>query len=435
MFPLKDGDAAASSSIVKRTKTDEPACDEPAIVPTGGETTMTPAGDETPMKPAGDETTMEPAPKGISLEAALEEIMDDELNDDGGSKSPEKDVVPATKLQDDVIDQLSKQAIQHPQFQHFVKWTMTTNGFDAGDGDIWQFGECDVWEDLVSMQQWLTTSGHELLDVDLMKVAESIIHVDAKKCDDASVRAKDTKKGATIADDDMTVTVKDTEEHHVLPSKPPVTIEDHAEPNHAGPGKTGDTEKTKDNPFHVFASGSSISLGAVVDAARRCASNCTAGQEWKQTVHSFIGNQKEEIVSSLVQECRNHPLFDEHCADVISSAGVDGNEWLFGSVEGDPLEDLVDMVCWLVGKTNSDQDGLDKTEKPKESHTAAARFRWNHDEGEHDDDQFLASDSDGTEGESRIDFTYPLAPTADHPNIKCILKSASKAGGKKIIKT
>ena len=106
---------------------------------------------------------------------------------------------------------------------------------------------------------------------------------------------------------------------------------------------------TYDDPFHMLVSGSSITLGAVVDVARTCVSKYI-GQEWKQAVHSFIEKQDEDIFCALIQECQKHPLFTEHCEDVISSAGVDGNEWVFGSGDGDPLEDLCDMVCWLVGK-------------------------------------------------------------------------------------
>ena len=106
---------------------------------------------------------------------------------------------------------------------------------------------------------------------------------------------------------------------------------------------------THDDAFHAFASGSSINLGAVVDAARICVSNYT-GQEWKHAVHSFIEKQDENIFWALIQECQTHPLFNEHCEEVFSSAGVDGSEWVFGSADGDPLEDLSEMVCWLVGK-------------------------------------------------------------------------------------
>ena len=120
---------------------------------------------------------------------------------------------------------------------------------------------------------------------------------------------------------------------------------------HPGNDFTADVtmSSTHDDPFHVLVSGSSITLGAVVDVARTCVSKYI-GQEWKQVVHSFIEKQDEDIFCALIQECQKHPLFTEHCADVISSAGVDGNEWVFGSGDGDPLEDLCDMVCWLVGK-------------------------------------------------------------------------------------
>ena len=52
---------------------------------------------------------------------------------------------------------------------------------------------------------------------------------------------------------------------------------------------------------------------------------------------------------SLIGQCREHPLFSDHCKSIRESAQLDENEWTFGDQDtGEPMEDLVEMIRWLV---------------------------------------------------------------------------------------
>lgn len=118
------------------------------------------------------------------------------------------------------------------------------------------------------------------------------------------------------------------------------------------------------------------------------------------------------VLNDLIIASKKHDHFAEFLAMDSSSTGID--EWGTNDARADlqryneflisknlPPWDLSNFP--LDGSAESDEAEAEKIVSEKE-------------------------ESDESEGESRINFQYPLAPTADHPQIKCVLRSAAKVG-------
>ena len=119
-------------------------------------------------------------------------------------------------------------------------------------------------------------------------------------------------------------------------------------------------------------------------------------------------------LKDTIRACRNQALFAEFIA--MDNCGID--DW----GKDDPISDLKRYNEFLESKGSHPWDinyilSQGQAQEPQESQ-----------ESEIQDEENLpeAEESDESEGESRIDFQYPLAPTADHPQIKCVLRSAAK---------
>ena len=82
----------------------------------------------------------------------------------------------------------------------------------------------------------------------------------------------------------------------------------------------------------------------------------TAFNHWKSRPSNWMSDLDamcrafdDLTLMSLIGQCREHPLFSDHCKSVCESSHLDENEWTFGDQDtGKPMEDLVEMIRWLV---------------------------------------------------------------------------------------
>ena len=63
----------------------------------------------------------------------------------------------------------------------------------------------------------------------------------------------------------------------------------------------------------------------------------------------------EDEVNLLVTQCKNHPQLDEHVKTILATCGITGEEWTFADPEGDVLEDVEEMIVWLVSEEHSNR--------------------------------------------------------------------------------
>lgn len=118
------------------------------------------------------------------------------------------------------------------------------------------------------------------------------------------------------------------------------------------------------------------------------------------------------VLNDLIIASKKHDHFAEFLAMDSSSTGID--EW--GT--NDARADLQRYNEFLISKNLPPWDLSNfPLDESAESDEAEAEMIVSEKE-----------ESDESEGESRINFQYPLAPTADHPQIKCVLRSAAKVG-------
>lgn len=70
---------------------------------------------------------------------------------------------------------------------------------------------------------------------------------------------------------------------------------------------------------------------------------------WMSVLTDMCKALDEDTISLLIGQCRDHPLFTDHCASVRESSQLADDEWTFGDQDtGDPLEDLAEMIRWLA---------------------------------------------------------------------------------------
>ena len=81
-------------------------------------------------------------------------------------------------------------------------------------------------------------------------------------------------------------------------------------------------------------------------------------KKWGNLAHDssnrdIVMDMEEDEFDSLVDLIKSHSLFPEHCRCVKEEIGEteDGDgDWVFGSVDGDPLEDVMGWLEWLKAK-------------------------------------------------------------------------------------
>ena len=81
-------------------------------------------------------------------------------------------------------------------------------------------------------------------------------------------------------------------------------------------------------------------------------------KKWGNLAHDsskrdIVMDMEEDEFDSLVDLIKSHSLFPEHCRCVNEEIGETGDgdgDWVFASVDGDPLEDVMGWLEWLAAK-------------------------------------------------------------------------------------
>ena len=76
---------------------------------------------------------------------------------------------------------------------------------------------------------------------------------------------------------------------------------------------------------------------------------------WRPILGDFVRCLSEDEVNLLVTQCKNHPQLDEHVKTILATCGITGEEWTFAGPEGDVLEDVEEMIVWLVSEEHSNR--------------------------------------------------------------------------------
>ena len=71
-------------------------------------------------------------------------------------------------------------------------------------------------------------------------------------------------------------------------------------------------------------------------------------ETWQMVVSKFLLSINDNELQSLIEQCKNHRLFNDHVMYVLSTNGLEEENWCFGDPEGDPKEDLDGMIVWLA---------------------------------------------------------------------------------------
>jgi len=75
-------------------------------------------------------------------------------------------------------------------------------------------------------------------------------------------------------------------------------------------------------------------------------------ETWQMVVSKFLLSMDDNELQSLIEQCKNHRLFKNHVTYVLSTNGLEEEDWCFGDPNGDPKEDLDCMLVWLVSEDN-----------------------------------------------------------------------------------
>ena len=175
-----------------------------------------------------------------------------------------------------------------------------------------------------------------------------------------------------------------------------------------------------------------------------------AEMETLQSVITFRLQQLEKDIENAnppnplllaVQRVLRHPLLFDFAVQEDPSYLV---EWgtSFCCLKGDVGADLVDFNAYLTKSGLAPIDlraalpdafSADENEKHDADEKHEAQLQNNDNDTDNMNDVETKandheSDDEFTDGETDLDFKYPLPPTVDHPTVKCVLRSATKAG-------
>ncbi len=101
-------------------------------------------------------------------------------------------------------------------------------------------------------------------------------------------------------------------------------------------------ESSTAGTFHTLSRDGAINFDELVRISRELRSSDSHG--WKIRLHSFAESLDEDQFLALISQCKSHSrfkAFDTHMT-------ITEPEWKFGDMGGDPLENILDMIHWLV---------------------------------------------------------------------------------------
>ena len=91
--------------------------------------------------------------------------------------------------------------------------------------------------------------------------------------------------------------------------------------------------------------GKLLTVENVVNAALPWAKK---NSSWMRELDKYMSQLHEDPLKKLMQECAAHPLVDLHVKETRVQMQLSDEEWTFLQEDGDPFQDLLGMLNWLV---------------------------------------------------------------------------------------